>query len=104
MPYYHAELAPPRPDGLTQVNIHFAEPAAGNDLIVPAALAAIAALELKGGRGILFHGPASIPVAMALAHAVAHLYQFAACFDPKLARYVVAISHAATPRPGDLLE
>ena len=40
---------------------------------------------------------------MALAHAVAHLFQFVACFDPKMSRYVVVISHTAGIRPGDLL-
>ncbi len=103
MMFYRAELSPtPRPDGLPTVEIGFGEPA-NNDEIVPAALAAIEKLNLAGGRGILFHGPASLPVAMALAHAVGHLYQFVACFDPKLERFVVAISHAPDVRPGDLI-
>jgi CRISPR-associated protein Csx3 len=101
--YYRIEPAPPRPDGLTQLDIGFTEPPANNDQLVPAALAAIAALHLKGGRGLLFNGPASLPVAMALAHAVAHLYQFVACFDPKIPAYVVSISHTPDYRPGDLL-
>jgi CRISPR-associated protein Csx3 len=101
--FYHAELSPaPRPDGLPTVVIGFGEPA-NNDQIVPAALTAIGQLNLTGGRGILFHGAASLPVAMALAHSVAHLYQFVACFDPKLERFVVAISHAPDVRPGDLI-
>ena len=104
--YYRIQLAPraaPRYDGLVVLAISFAGPAP-NNLIVPAAIEALAALHLTGGRGILFNGPASLPVAMALAHAVAHLYQFVACFDPKLGRYVVAISHTPDYRPGDLLE
>jgi CRISPR-associated protein Csx3 len=60
-------------------------------------------LNLTGGKGLLFHGPMSLPIAMAFAHAVAHLYQFVACYDPKLAKYVVAISHTPTIRPGELL-
>jgi CRISPR-associated protein Csx3 len=40
---------------------------------------------------------------MALAHAVAHLYGYVACYDPKLQGYVVAISHDPSVRPGDLL-
>lgn len=102
--YYRIQpAATPRPDGLTELSIAFTDPAP-NNLIVPAAAAAIAALNLKGGRGVLFNGPASLPVAMVLAHAVAHLYQFVACYDPKIARYVVAISHTPDFRPGDLLE
>jgi CRISPR-associated protein Csx3 len=101
--FYHAELGSPRPDRLTLVKVGFRQPA-NNDQIVPAAIAAIQSLHLPGGRGILFDGAASLPVAMALAHAVAHLYQFVAWFDPKLGRFVVAISHAPDVRPGDLLE
>ncbi len=41
---------------------------------------------------------------LALAHAVAHLYQTVACWDPKLERFVVVISHSPVHRPGDLLE
>jgi CRISPR-associated protein Csx3 len=40
---------------------------------------------------------------MALAHAVAHLYGYVACYDPKLQGYVVAISHDPSFRPGQLL-
>jgi CRISPR-associated protein Csx3 len=40
---------------------------------------------------------------MAMAHAVAHLFGFVACFDPKLSAYVVAISHDPAYKPGQLL-
>jgi CRISPR-associated protein (Cas_csx3) len=46
----------------------------------------------------------SLPVAMALAHAVAHRFGFVAMRDPKLGKFVVAISHDPAVRPGDLLE
>lgn len=88
--------------GVVTVGIGFGDPAQ-NDVLVPEATQALAALALKGGRGIRFHGPASVPVAMALSHAVSHLYEFVACFDPKLNRYVVVVSHAPSPRPGELL-
>ena len=101
--YYQVDLGPRREDGLETLTIGFAAPAQ-NDAIVVDALAAIHQLNLKGGRGVLFNGPASLPVAMALAHAVAHLYEFVACMDPKLARHVVAISHTPDYRPGDLIE
>jgi len=100
--FYEVKLGEPRPDGLAFVVTAFGEPA-GNDVLVGEAIRAIQALQLKGGHGILFNGPASLPVAMALAHAVAHLYQFVGWFDPKLGRFVVVISHAADVRPGDLL-
>ena len=101
--FYHATLGPERLDGLTLVLLNFGAPA-NNDLIVPDAIKAIQALNLKGGRGILLHGPSSLPVAMAIAHAVAHLYQFVACNDPKMGKFVVVISHTPERRPGDLIE
>lgn len=89
-------------DGVTVLEMSFGAPAQ-NDKVVPDAVAAVTELGLKGGKGVSFNGPASLPVAMALAHAVAHLYGWVACFDPKLGRYVVAISHDPACRPGDLL-
>jgi len=60
--------------------------------------------ELRGGKLIKVNGPASLPVAMAIAHAVAHLYESVAVFDPKLGKYVVAIAHGNTYQPGDLID
>jgi len=84
------------------VEIGFGTPAE-NDRIVPDAISAIASLGLTGGAGICFNGRASLPVAMAISHAVAHLYGFVACFDPKMERFIVAVSHKSGFKPGDLL-
>jgi CRISPR-associated protein Csx3 len=84
------------------VDIGFGEPAT-NAEIVPDAIAALAALGLGGGTGIHFSGAASLPVAMALAHAVAHLYGYVACFDPKLQGFIVAISHTPAFRVGQVI-
>jgi CRISPR-associated protein Csx3 len=100
--YYHAGITA-QTDGVTALTVGFGEPAS-NALIVPDAIESVSALGLKGGRGIKIDGPASIPVAMAIAHAVCHLYGFVACYDPKLGRFVVAISHDPSIRPGDLLD
>ena len=100
--YYTAEIASVA-DGITTLRIAFAEPATNADAL-PDALAALDALRLPGGRGLKFDGPASLPIAMALSHRVAHLYGFIACRDPKLSRYVVAISHDPAVRPGDLID
>ena len=102
MSLYQTSIGPTRADGLTVVLLRFDEPA-NNDLIVPAAIKSLASLHLLGGRGLLFKGSASLPVAMALAHSVAHLYQFVACYDPKLEKYVVAISHTPDFQPGALI-
>ena len=53
--------------------------------------------ELSGGGLLKVNGPASLPVAMVLAHKLAHLFEAVACFDPKLNQYVVAISHSPKP-------
>jgi len=99
---FSAEFGLPRPDGFTTVILRRGD-RVGNDVLVPEARKALAALNLQGGPGLLFTGPISLPVAMALAHDVAHLYQFIACFDPKLERFVVTISHSAAHCPGDLI-
>ena len=52
---------------------------------------------LSGGGLLKINGPASLPVAMALSHKVVHLFEAVAWFDPKLDKYVVAISHSPNP-------
>ena len=53
--------------------------------------------ELTGGGLLKISGPASLPVAMVLGHKLSHLIEAVACFDPKLSKYVVAISHSPNP-------
>ena len=45
------------------------------------------------GDLVLVNGPASLPVACAIAHALAHRFGSLGVFDPKLDGYIVAISH-----------
>lgn len=49
-------------------------------------------------------GPASLPIAFVLAHTVNHLVGAVAIFDPKLAKYVVAVSHNPDFAVGDLID
>ena len=77
---------------------------AGNDRLVVDAVAAIRALGLQGGRLVKFNGPASLPVAMALCHEVCHLYGAVAVRDPKLGKYVVAVSHSPEFHLGQLID
>jgi CRISPR-associated protein Csx3 len=77
---------------------------AENDRRVVDAVAAIKELKLQGGSLVRFDGPCSLPVAMALAHEVAHLYGAVAVKDPKLGKFVVAISHRPDLAVGELLE
>ena len=90
-------------NGRTTIEVAFGPDKADNDKIVPDAIRAIEALELQGGRLICIDGAASLPAAMAIAHAVCHLYSYVACYDPKLHRFVVAIAHGPEHKPGELL-
>lgn len=55
------------------------------------------------GELALVNGPASLPVAMVLAHKLGHLFGAVACFDPKLGKYVVSIAHGGKYAVGDLV-
>ncbi|MFH2019012.1 MAG: CRISPR-associated protein Csx3 [bacterium] len=55
--------------------------------------ALVESVDLGGGEVIRVNGPASLPVAMTIAHAVGHIYQAVACNDPKVNGNVVAIAH-----------
>jgi CRISPR-associated protein Csx3 len=90
-------------DGVVEIRVSFGVPAQ-NPQIVRDAVAAIRVLNLTGGKLIKFNGPSSIPVAMALAHAVAHLFGAVAYFDPKLSPgYVVCITHGPEFELGEQL-
>lgn len=49
--------------------------------------------EVTGGRLVLLDGPASLPVIAVITHHIAHLFGAVGVYDPKLAGYVIAISH-----------
>jgi CRISPR-associated protein Csx3 len=89
------------------LRIGFGDPAQ-NDQIVRDAEARldemIATDDLTGGELIRVNGPASLPVAMVIAHKLCHLYGTVACFDPKLAKYVVAVTHGDKYAVGDLID
>ena len=91
----------------SMLKIGFGMPAQ-NDQIVKGAEARLSEMtangELVGGEVIRVNGPASLPVAMVLAHKLGHLYQAVACFDPKIGKYVVAIAHGDKYAVGDLVE
>ena len=92
-------------DGILRVG--FGKPS-GNDQIVKDAYARLDAMqkagELSGGGLLKINGPASLPVAMVLGHKLSHLFEAVACFDPKLNKYVVAISHSPNYAVGDMID
>lgn len=84
-----------------KLNIGFGEPAQNSE-IVPYVVEQLERIELGGARVLLINGPASLPVACAIAHKVGHLYGAIAVWDPKLpfkekpdivGCYVVSVSH-----------
>lgn len=89
------------------LKVGFGEPAQ-NDQIVKDAVERLDEMvkskELAGGQVLKINGPASLPVAIAIAHAVAHLYEVIGVFDPKIGKYVVAVSHGSKHQPGDLVD
>ena len=89
------------------LKIGFGDPAQ-NDVIVKDVEKRLSEMiesgEIAGGELIRINGPASLPVAMVIAHKLAHLYQAVACFDPKMSKYVVSIAHGNKYAIGDLVD
>lgn len=84
------------------LRVGFGQPAQ-NDQIVRDAERGLSALGEMGGRLALINGPASLPVAVVLAHHLLHRYGAVGVFDPKLAAYVVAAAHGGNYTVGDLI-
>ena len=98
MTTYKIELV----DGILKVG--FGE-AAGNDQIVKDAHVAIMEVrEQLHGQVAKINGPASLPVAIAIGHALAHVCPAVAAYDPKLGKYVVSITHSGDYKLGDLID
>ncbi|MEG4342555.1 CRISPR-associated protein Csx3 [Microcoleus sp. A003_D6] len=89
------------------LKVGFGEPGQ-NDQIVRDAAARLDEMnnsgELSGGPLIKINGPASLPVACVLVHKVSHLYGAVGVFDPKLGKYVIAITHNPEYNLGDLVD
>lgn len=89
------------------LRLAFGENPAQNDVLVKEAALKIDELIaigiIAGGEIIKINGPASLPIAFVLAHKLNHLYQAIAVFDPKISKYVVAITHGDKYKLGDLV-
>ncbi|MFM7369114.1 MAG: CRISPR-associated protein Csx3 [Sphaerospermopsis kisseleviana] len=89
------------------LRIKFGEPAQ-NDQIVKDAATRLEEMaqsgELAGGQLLKINGPVSIPVAFVLAHKLAHIYGAIGFYDPKLAKYVICITHNPAYKLGDLID
>ena len=76
---------------------------ASNDQIVKDAAELCKETSVAGSKLLKITGAASLPVAMVIAHAFCHIVQAIACFDPKLGKFVVCISHTAEFKVGELV-
>lgn len=87
--------------------VNFGEPAR-NDQIVKDAAARLEKMvksgELRGGQLLKINGPVSIPAAFVLAHRLCHLFGAIGCFDPKLGKYVICITHNPEYNLGDVID
>lgn len=102
MATYNVEIKEATNTNVT-IEVGFGDPA-NNDVIVKDAKATIEAItsELEG-KVVLITGRASLPVAAVLTHGVAHLAKAVGFYDPKLGKYVVAVSHDPAYAVGDLI-
>lgn len=89
------------------MKVSFGDPAS-NDQIVRDVATMLDAMKadgvIVGGPVLKINGPASLPVAFVIAHAVLHIYGAVAIFDPKLQAYVVVVAHGAQYSVGDLID
>lgn len=81
---------------------------AQNDQIVKDAVERLKEMEqngdLENGEIIKLNGPASLPVAIAIAQTLSEHYKVVSAFDPKINKYVVAISKNPEVNIGDLID
>ena len=92
-------------DGVADADLFkvgFGDPAQ-NDEIVRAAKSRLGELGELGGELALINGPASLPVAVVIAHGLLHVYGAIGVFDPKLGAYVVAAAHGGEYSVGELI-
>lgn len=89
------------------LKVGFGEPAQNNRIVQDTATRLeemTESGELRGGSLLKIDGQASMPVVAVLVHKVAHLYGATGCYDPKLLKYVVVITHDPRYKIGDLLD
>lgn len=90
-------------DNVIVLRLRFGEPATNAEIVKDATAAANAIASEVRGRLVALNGPASLPAAVAIAHALVHVAPAIAVFDPKMNAYVVAVSHDPRWRVGDTI-
>ena len=90
-------------ENVITLKIGFGESGRNDEIVVDAKAAVEAVSEEVMGKTVLLNGPASLPVAFVLAHTLNHICPAVAVFDPKMGKYVVAVTHTGDYRVGELL-
>ena len=89
------------------LNVKFGTPAT-NAQIVQDAAARLTEIKanggLQGGSLLKVNGPASLPCAFTIGHAVFHAYGAIAVWDPRLQKHVVAVTHSPDYHLGQLID
>ncbi len=86
------------------LSIGFGKPADNNEIVKDATDILEGLKITAGGELIKINGPASLPVAVVIAHAMAHRYKAVAVYDPKMGKYIVCIAHGGQYKIGDVIE
>lgn len=90
----------------TMLKVGFSDPAQNNLIVRDVELRMMELFPADGSTGgtlALINGPASLPVAVVLAHHLIHRFGSVAVFDPKMGAYVVCSSHGAGHAVGDVI-
>ena len=102
----HYKLSVANEGDFAKLTIGFLEPASNDAIVAELEVSASlsSARTAVTGKVTLVNGPASLPVACVLAHALSHVTKAIGVFDPKLAGYVIAVSHDPAYKVGSLLK
>lgn len=79
------------------------KPADNTEIVVDARSEVEKVKEQLHGKVVLIHGPASLPVAVMFGHELSHVVKAVAVYDPKMAKYIVCVSHDAKYNVGDVV-
>lgn len=77
---------------------------ASNDQLCAFVRLELMSIDFPGGKLIKINGAASLPIALVLGHKLQALYGAIGVYDPKLQKYVIAISNSKDFHVGDLVE
>jgi len=87
----------------TMLKVAFGDPADNGQIVCAAEQRMSELKDELAGPLALINGPASLPAAVVIAHALTHRFAAVAVFDPKMGSYVVASSHGTSYAVGQAI-